>query len=51
MVNKKQIEIDKLNIAKGVHTDRCPCAQCTLERMPVIDDPIIHEALVNAGIA
>ena len=33
-----------------LHEGKCPCARCTLRRLSIIDDPVIHQALVDAGI-
>jgi len=47
---KHLMEVDGLNLQEGVHREHCPCAKCTLKRLPTINDPFISEALRNVGL-
>lgn len=44
---KHLMEVDRANLAVGYHRPHCPCAPCTLARLPVINDPLIHEVLAD----
>lgn len=42
---KHLMEVDKANLDLGIHREHCPCAKCTMKRLPTINDPLISDAL------